>query len=66
MRFSRTRLTDVVHQFLEIAGVADTWWRGEEAIVAVYRGEAQLFGDPALQVGTIYSGITNAAICLDY
>lgn len=55
-----------MEQFPEVAGVSDTWWRGEETVIAVYRGEAQLFGDPALQVGTIYSGITRAAIRLDY
>ncbi|MEV0136625.1 hypothetical protein AB0H83_50405 [Dactylosporangium sp. NPDC050688] len=55
-----------MEQFPEVAGVSNTWWRGEETVIAVYRGEAQLFGDPALQVGTIYSGITNTAIRLDY
>jgi hypothetical protein len=23
----------------EVAGVADAWWRGEDAVIAVYRGE---------------------------
>jgi hypothetical protein len=54
-----------MERFAEVAGASDTWWRDEETVVAVYRGEAQLFGDPALQVGTIYSDVT-AHIYPDY
>jgi hypothetical protein len=50
----------------EVAGVTDTWRRGAETVIAIYRAEAQLFGDPALQVATIYSDIAEAAIYLDF
>jgi hypothetical protein len=42
----------------------DTWWRGEETVIAVYRGEAHLFGDPALQAATVYSGNKKARYTL--
>lgn len=52
--------------FPEVAGVSDAWWRGGEKVVAVYRGEAQLFDMPRLQIATVYDGITEAPIHLDY
>ncbi|MEU5564437.1 hypothetical protein [Micromonospora musae] len=52
--------------FAEVAGVSDTWWRGGETVIAVYRGEASLFGSPDLQIAIIYNGITEAPIYLDY
>jgi hypothetical protein len=52
--------------FVEVAGVSDTWWRGGDTVIAVYRGEARLFNDPKLQVATVYSGIVDAPIYLDY
>ncbi|MCM0673183.1 hypothetical protein NCC78_00330 [Micromonospora phytophila] len=52
--------------FPEVAGVSDTWWRGGEKVIAVYRGEAHLFNDPELQVATVYDGIAEAPIYLDY
>lgn len=52
--------------FSEVAGISDTWWRGGEKVVAVYRGEAQLFDKPQLQIATVYDGITEAPIYLDY
>jgi hypothetical protein len=52
--------------FSEVAGVSDTWWRGGEKAVAVYRGEAQLFDNTELQVATVYNGITEAPIHLGY
>jgi hypothetical protein len=53
-----------MEQFAEVAGVSDTWWRGEDHVIAVYRGEAGLFDNPALQVGTVYSGIAGARVLL--
>jgi hypothetical protein len=52
--------------FSEVAGVSDSWWRGGEKAVAVYRGEAQLFDSTELQVATVYNGITEAPIHLGY
>ncbi|WP_446219345.1 hypothetical protein [Micromonospora sp. IBHARD004] len=52
--------------FPEVAGVSDTWWRGGEKVIAVYRGEAHLLNDPELQVATVYDGIAEAPIYLDY
>ncbi|WP_324607591.1 hypothetical protein [Streptomyces sp. NRRL WC-3742] len=46
----------------EVQGLADTWWRGRDSYVAVYRGESQAFagsrafGSPAPQ-GLVYQGL---------
>ncbi|MGK5518091.1 hypothetical protein ACSNN9_01910 [Micromonospora sp. URMC 107] len=61
----RLDLSDL-EPFTEVAGRSDTWWRGGETTVAVYRGEADLFSDPQLQTAVIYNGITEASIYLDY
>lgn len=52
--------------FAEVAGVSDGWWRRADTVVAVYRGEARLLGRPEEQNATIYSGITEPEIYLDY
>jgi hypothetical protein len=44
--------------FPEVAGVLDTWWRGEEKVMSVYRGEAHLLDNPELQSATVYDGTT--------
>lgn len=41
-----------------VRGVADTWWHGQDRVIAIYRGEAELFGDPALRVARIYEDVT--------
>ncbi|WP_194838723.1 hypothetical protein [Nocardia sp. XZ_19_369] len=28
----------------EVRGLADTWWRGSDSLVAIYTGEAECFG----------------------
>lgn len=39
------------------AGLADTWWRGPDSLVAVYRGEADSFARPGLLRARIYEGL---------
>ncbi|MFG1998844.1 hypothetical protein ACGFNU_06810 [Spirillospora sp. NPDC048911] len=41
----------------EIAGLADTWWRGEDSLVAVYNGEAECLSAPDCRAMLIYSGL---------
>jgi hypothetical protein len=50
----------------EIAGLADTWWRGEDAVIAIYRGEALALGLPAARRATIYADIRELPIFLDF
>lgn len=39
-----------------VQGVADRWWRGTDSLVAVYRGESQLFAR-ASPVAYVYAGL---------
>jgi hypothetical protein len=41
----------------EVAGLADTWWRGGDSLIAVYRGEAEVMGAPQCKTATIYAGL---------
>ncbi|MFB7592258.1 hypothetical protein [Streptomyces sp. NPDC056169] len=41
----------------EVMGVADTWWRGPDSLVAVYSGEAEAFGFSGGRTALIYSGL---------
>ncbi|WP_069173695.1 hypothetical protein [Streptomyces griseus] len=41
----------------EVAGFADTWWRGTDSLIAVYRGEAEVMESPRCQTATIYAGL---------
>jgi len=41
-----------------VQGMADTWWQGPNRLIAIYRGEAEHFGNPALTVARIYDGVT--------
>lgn len=50
--------------FTEVAGVSDSWWRGEDTVAAIYCGEALLFGRPDLQSATVYTGISQPDINL--
>ncbi|MER7421107.1 hypothetical protein ABT346_30780 [Micromonospora peucetia] len=40
----------------ETAGIADQWWHGAGSLIAIYNGEAVLFGRPGYQVARVYSG----------
>ncbi|MFH9861934.1 hypothetical protein [Streptomyces sp. NPDC017202] len=41
----------------EVKGLADTWWRGTDSLVAVYSGEADCLSFPAARTALIYSGL---------
>lgn len=47
------------------AGLADTWWRGPDSLVAVYRGEADSFADPRYLRTYLYEGIPEHAFWFD-
>ncbi|MET8083986.1 hypothetical protein [Micromonospora sp. NPDC005237] len=40
----------------ETAGGVDMWWRGSASLIAIYNGEAELFGRPDYRVARVYSG----------
>jgi hypothetical protein len=40
-----------------LQGLADTWWRGEDSLIAVYRGEASGFDAPHCLRAHIYGGL---------
>ena len=48
-----------------VAGMADTWWRGPDSLVAVYRGEADSFGLPRLLQAHRYDGLPEHAFWFD-
>lgn len=41
----------------EVQGLADTWWRGADSLVAVYRGEAECLSFPKGRTAFVYSGL---------
>ncbi|MGA5820126.1 hypothetical protein ACPC54_19945 [Kitasatospora sp. NPDC094028] len=41
----------------EARGLADTWWRGTDSLVAVHTGEAEACSWPAGRTAWIYSGL---------
>jgi hypothetical protein len=41
----------------EVRGLADTWWRGSDSLIAIYSGEAVGFGAPVTRTALIYSGL---------
>jgi hypothetical protein len=41
----------------EVAGLADTWWRGGDSLVAIYMGEAACLSAPKCRTAFIYSGL---------
>jgi hypothetical protein len=41
----------------EVRGLADTWWRGTDSLIAIHTGEAECFGAPRLRVARIYAGL---------
>lgn len=42
---------------LEVAGRSDTWWRGADSLVAVYRGEAECMSAPQCRTAAVCSGL---------
>jgi hypothetical protein len=55
-----------MEEVADVAGMADTWWRGEDSVTAIYRGEALAFDRPCFQIATIYAGISELPIFLDF
>ncbi|MEY2229020.1 hypothetical protein [Streptomyces sp. BF23-19] len=43
----------------EVEGLADTWWRGTDSLIAVYTGQAEFFSRPDCRTAVIYSGLDN-------
>lgn len=43
----------------EVGGLADTWWRGRNSLVAVYRGEAECLDSDGSLVAMVYSGLSD-------
>ncbi|MYT73468.1 MULTISPECIES: hypothetical protein [unclassified Streptomyces] len=41
----------------EVEGLADTWWRGKDSLIAVYRGEASGFDAPHCFRAHVYGGL---------
>ncbi|MER6559983.1 hypothetical protein ABT300_20070 [Streptomyces sp. NPDC001027] len=41
----------------EVQGLADTWWRGADSLVAIYSGRAECLAFPAARTALIYSGL---------
>jgi hypothetical protein len=48
---------DAYEAVAEVAGLADTWWRGIDSLVAVYTGEAECMGATRCRTAYIYSGL---------
>ncbi|MFG2987284.1 hypothetical protein ACGFYQ_39640 [Streptomyces sp. NPDC048258] len=46
----------------EVAGLADTWWRGTDSLIAIYRGEAEVMNAPQCRTATIYAGLNEWGI----
>jgi hypothetical protein len=57
----RTRMTPI----RVASGPADTWWHGDDGLVAVYRGEAQLFERPDYQIAYVYTDINDLAMWMN-
>jgi hypothetical protein len=41
----------------EVTGLADTWWRGRDSLIAIYKGEARCLSAPGCQTAVVYSGL---------
>ncbi|MER6781139.1 MULTISPECIES: hypothetical protein [unclassified Streptomyces] len=46
----------------EVVGLADTWWRGADSLVAVYRGEAEAMHAPRCRTATVYAGLDDRGL----
>lgn len=42
---------------VEVAGLADSWWRGTDSLIAIYTGEAECLSAPQHRTALIYSGL---------
>lgn len=50
-------MLDALQPVPEVRGLADTWWRGTDSLVAIYTGEARCFSFPKGRTALIYSGL---------
>ncbi|MEU9418455.1 hypothetical protein [Streptomyces sp. NPDC048272] len=41
----------------EVAALADTWWRGPDSLIAIYRGEAEVMNAPQCRTATVYGDL---------
>ncbi|NYV74044.1 hypothetical protein [Streptomyces sp. UH6] len=41
----------------EVRGMTDTWWRGEDSLIALYRGEAVALDAPGCLEAHVYGGL---------
>ncbi|POX52507.1 hypothetical protein [Streptomyces sp. Ru72] len=48
---------DAMKPVPEVQGLADTWWRGADSLVAIYTGEAQGLSYPRGRTALVYSGL---------
>ncbi|MER7180097.1 hypothetical protein ABT404_11540 [Streptomyces hyaluromycini] len=48
---------DTFEPVKEVTGLADTWWRGSDSLVAVYAGEAECLSAPRCRTALVYSGL---------
>ncbi|GAA3784754.1 hypothetical protein ACFS5L_07305 [Streptomyces phyllanthi] len=46
----------------EVRGLADTWWRGADSLVAVHGGKAECFSAPRWRTALVYSGLEEWAL----
>ncbi|MEV8395444.1 MULTISPECIES: hypothetical protein [unclassified Streptomyces] len=46
----------------EAMGLADTWWRGTDSLIAIYTGEAECLAAPKYRTAYIYSGLDEWAL----
>ncbi|MFF4507708.1 hypothetical protein [Streptomyces sp. NPDC001401] len=49
---------DTLEPVKEVRGLADTWWRGSDSMVAVYAGEAECLSAPQCRTALLYSGLS--------
>lgn len=54
---------DTFEPVKEVAGLADTWWRGSDSLVAVYAGEAECLSAPQCRTALVYSGLGEWGLC---
>ncbi|WP_405991226.1 hypothetical protein [Streptomyces sp. NBC_00986] len=48
---------DAYEPVREVRGLADTWWRGRDSLVAIHSGEAECLSFPRARTALIYSGL---------
>ncbi|MCX4850263.1 hypothetical protein [Streptomyces sp. NBC_00893] len=48
---------DAYEPVREVMGMADTWWRGADSLVAIYSGEAECCSFPGARTALVYSGL---------